>query len=115
MASSPPPLAPEDLALLERLSARVVELHLDVPAVLALESGKPLSLLASQAMLFFEPMVQALFSFADYRRVASLLERRDVLEQLTRMIEQRADQAHEARRKVRAARRAEPPRPESGR
>ena len=44
MASEPPALAAEDLALLERVAARVVELHLEVPAILTLESVRPLSL-----------------------------------------------------------------------
>ena len=84
-------LTPEDRALLERLAQRVVELRLETPAILTLEGARPLSLVAGQAMLFFEPFAQALFHFADYRRVAALVERREVLEALTRMIEERAD------------------------
>jgi hypothetical protein len=51
----------------------VVELRMEVPAILTLEGGKPLSLLAGQAMIFFEPFVQSLFSFPDYRRYAALI------------------------------------------
>jgi hypothetical protein len=100
-------LSPEDRVLLERLAARVVELRLETPAILALESGRPLSLLASQTMLFFEPLAQALFRMPDYRRYATLVERRDVLEQLTRMIEDCAD----ASRRARAEARRHPPTP----
>ncbi len=91
MGSERPPFAPEDLALLERVAARVVELHLEVPAVLTLESVQPLSFVAGQAMLFFQPLVQALLRFDDYRRFAALLERRDSLELLTSLIERRAE------------------------
>ncbi|TMQ70182.1 MAG: hypothetical protein E6K80_09325 [Candidatus Eisenbacteria bacterium] len=101
MASEP--LAPEELALIERLAGRVVELRLEVPAVLTLEMGKPLSLLAGQAMTFFEPLVQTVFSFADYRRVAALVERRDVVETLIQTIERKADEARRARRESKAA------------
>jgi hypothetical protein len=105
MASEPKPLTPDDLALLERLAARVVDLHLEVPAILSLETARPLSVLASQAMIFFEPIAQALFPGDDYRRVARLVERRDALEALVRLIEARADQAHAARRAAADARR----------
>lgn len=91
MASETAPFAPEDLALLERVAARVVELHLEVPAVLTLESVRPLSFVAGQAMVFFQPMVQALLRFDDYRRFAALLERRESLERLTSLIERRAE------------------------
>jgi hypothetical protein len=84
-------LAPEDRQLLERLAQRVVDLRLETPAILTLESTRPLSLLAGQAMLFFEPFAQALFPYPDYRRLAALIERRDAMEALTRMIEERAE------------------------
>jgi len=71
MASSPPPLSADDLALLDRLAARVVDLRLETPAILTLETGKPLALLASQAMIFFEPIAQALFPGDQYRRYAT--------------------------------------------
>jgi hypothetical protein len=87
-----------DDALLERLAARVVELHLEVPAILALESGRPLSVVAGQAMLFFEPLVQSLFRLSDYRRYAALIERRENIEILIRHIESRAEAARIKRR-----------------
>ena len=98
MASESDAIAPADRELIERLAGRVVELRLEVPAVLTLETSKPLSLLAGQTLTFFEPMVQAMFSFPDYRRFAALIERREVLEALTEAIERRAEEARIARR-----------------
>lgn len=91
-------LAAEDLALLERLARRVVELKLETPAILTLETARPLSLVAGQAMLFFEPFAQMLFRFTDYRRLAALIERRDALETLTCLIEAGADARERAAR-----------------
>jgi hypothetical protein len=85
------PLAEADLVLLEKLARRVVELRLETPALLTLETARPLSLLAGQAMLFFEPFAQALFHLPEYRRVAALVERREALEELARRIEQATD------------------------
>ncbi|MEK7331456.1 MAG: hypothetical protein AAB113_11715, partial [Candidatus Eisenbacteria bacterium] len=93
MASDPQPLGAEDQALLDRVAARVVELHMEGPAILALETAKPLTVIASQSLIFFEPMVQSLFRFSDYRRFAALVERRDVMEALIRRIEAGVDEA----------------------
>jgi hypothetical protein len=101
-----PALAPEDEALLERLAARVVELRMEIPAILTLEGGRPLTFLASQAMLFFEPIARALFRLPDYRRLVALVERRETVETLIAKIEARADDAHRARRAAAAERRA---------
>ena len=98
MVSDPAGLRAEDLRLLERLAERVVELRMEVPAILALESGRPLSLVAGQAMLFFEPFVQSLFPFTDYRRYAALIERREAIEELIRLIEARAEKSRAERR-----------------
>jgi hypothetical protein len=98
--------APEDEALLDRLAQRVVDLRMEVPAILALESARPLGFLASQAMLFFEPFARALFRMPDYRRLAALAERREAVEKLTAKIEALADQAQRARRAAAAERRA---------
>ncbi len=97
MASETVPLAAEDLALLRRVAVRVVELHLEVPAILTLESVRPLSFVASQAMIFFQPLVQALLRFSDYQRFAALAERRDALETLTTLIERQAEESRAAR------------------
>ena len=91
-------LAPEDLALLERLAQRVVELKLETAAILTLETARPLSLVAGQAMLFFEPFAQMLFRMNDYQRWAALIARRDALEALTRLIESGADARERAAR-----------------
>ena len=101
MASDPQPLSAEDEALLDRLATRLVELHMEVPAILALETAKPMTVVASQALIFFEPMIQSLFRFADYRRFVALIERRDVMESLIRRIEAEAEKARAQRDEAR--------------
>jgi hypothetical protein len=90
MAAESPALDAEDVEVLSRLADRVVELRLETPAILTLETARPMSFFASQTLVFFEPLVQALFRFRDYQRFTRLLERRDTLELLTRLIEDRA-------------------------
>lgn len=104
-AAETPAITPEDQALLERVADRVVALRLEVPAILTLETGKPLSLLAGQTMVFFEPLVATLLPHPDYRRFASLIERREVIERLIHLLESKADDAHAARRAAARAKR----------
>jgi hypothetical protein len=83
------------------VAARVVELRLEVPAVLTLESVRPLSFVAGQALVFFQPLVQALLRFSDYQRFAALVERREALGVLTTLIERRAEESQAARKPLR--------------
>jgi hypothetical protein len=96
MVSEPFPLAAADLELLERVAARIVALRLEVPAILALESAQPLALLAGQALVFFEPLLQVVLPGPEVRRFAALVERRDALEHLTRRIEALTDERRAA-------------------
>lgn len=96
----------EDRALLARIATRIVELRLEVPALLTIEGARPLSLLAGQAMVFFEPIVGAFLRLPDYRRFAQLIERRETLEILMRLIEEHADAAQTKRLDAAAERRA---------
>lgn len=94
------------------MAERVVALRMTVPAILTLESVKPLSFVGSQALYFFEPMVRALFAVPEYERFAAMMERRENVEALLVAIEQkdemerRADKERRQReREDRAARR----------
>ena len=106
MASESPPLATSDLELLERVAARVVAMRLEVPAILALEGSLPLSFVAGQTLVFFEPLLQVFLPGPQVGRFARLVERRDALEHLVRRIEVLA----EHRPKGGPARPARPPR-----
>ena len=88
------------------IAGRIAELRLEVPALLTIEGARPLSLLAGQALVFFEPSVGAFLRLPDYRRFAQLIERRETLEILMGLIEEHADKAHSARVEAAAARRA---------
>jgi hypothetical protein len=107
MASDTKALSDADIAVLENVARRVVDLRMEVPAILTIESTLPLSVLAGQAMHFFQPIVQALFRMPDYQRFAQLVERREALEKLMSLIEARADVVDGERRKEAKARAAE--------
>ena len=84
-------LGAEDRALLDRVAARIADLHLEVPALLTLESVRPLSRVAGQALIFFEPFLQVLLRPGDSRRFASLLQTPDGMDTLASLVEGHAD------------------------
>ena len=81
------PLPEEELAVLEKVAKKVVEKSMTVPAIVFLESVKPLNYVGSQAMVFFEPIVQSLFNLKDYDTFRTALEKRQTLEILIQKIE----------------------------
>ena len=92
---------------MDRLAEVTVRYRMAVPAILFLESVKPLSFIGSQAMYFFEPMVRALFPLPEYERVASLMERRESLEALLVRIEQQDDDQRRIEKETKQRARAE--------
>ena len=80
-------LSAEDRAFLERLARWLARRSLSVPAILFLESVKPLTFVGSQAMFFFEPMVKIFVGGAGYTRFARLMEDRGNVEVFLRAIE----------------------------
>ena len=84
-------LPPEDQALFDRLARWLVERRLETPALLFLETSRPLSFVGAQAMHFFHPLVSVLYSGPDYERLARLLEDRANLSLLLDTIEGEAD------------------------
>lgn len=80
-------LAPEQQEILEKVAKKVVNWRMAVPAIMALETAKPLSFIGSQAMVFFEPIVQSLFSIKHYDAFRELMEDRENVERLLLLIE----------------------------
>ena len=68
--------------LAERLARRIVELQLAPAAIFFLESSKPLSFIASQALIVLEPIVQTVFNLTDYATFRKGLERRENVERV---------------------------------
>ena len=71
-----------------------------VPAVIFLESVKPLNYVGSQVLVFFQPIATTIFDTADYAELTSLLEQRGSLEVLLKRIELKEEEARLARRKT---------------
>ena len=86
-AGKPGEPTPADIALIETIAKAIVVRRMTVPAILFLESSRPLSFLGSQFLHFFEPIVRAFIKGDQYRRVAMLMEDRENVEKLLLAIE----------------------------
>ena len=93
-----PALPEEEAAVLDKVAHQVVKRGMTVPAIIFFESVKPMNFIGSQAMVFFEPIVQGLFEFKDYTTLRQALEKRTTLELLIQRIEA-LDAIHLAREK----------------
>ncbi|MDP3024981.1 MAG: hypothetical protein Q8O10_05550 [candidate division Zixibacteria bacterium] len=80
-------LTPEQQEILDKIAKKVVLWKMSTPAILFLESVKPLNYIGSQMMVFFEPFVQTLFSWKDYDEFRKIMEERENVERLIQAIE----------------------------
>ena len=81
------PLTPKQEEILDRIAYKVVQWRMTVPAILFLESVKPLNFVGSQMLVFFEPFVQAVFTVRDYNEFVRMMEERENVERLLQRIE----------------------------
>lgn len=80
---------PEDYdRLCRKIAKKIVERDLTVPAVMFLESIKPLSFLGSQMLVFANPVISLIVQTGDYYRFVRMIEDRENIEKLTVAIEE---------------------------
>lgn len=82
----------EQRALLEKVATWIVRRGLTTPAILFLETGKPLNFLGSQLLIGFSPFIQAIFKGDEYQKFALILEKDANVELLIELIEQNSSQ-----------------------
>ena len=71
----------DDLA--KKIAKKIVERELTVPAIIFLESIKPVSFLGSQMLVFANPVISLLVQSGDYYRFVRMIEDRENVEKLT--------------------------------
>ena len=59
------------------MADKIVEKRMTTPAILFLESVRPLNYVGSQVMVFFAPVVQAVFNLPEWDELRRVLERRE--------------------------------------
>jgi len=83
------PLPEEEQAVLDKLARKTVQWGggMTVAGILFLESIKPANFIISQVLVFFEPIIQSVFSIKDYDTFRCALEKRETIEILIQKIE----------------------------
>jgi hypothetical protein len=100
-------VSPEEIPLERReeiiriLAKEIVERRLAAPAIFFLETVKPLSFIGSQAMIFLQPIIQAVFPFRSYNEFSVMMEDRSNVEALLREMERLEAEDREKRRRER--------------
>ena len=80
----------EDRELVERLAGFVVRRNMTTPALLMLESGRPLNFVGSQLLAFMSPFLTFIFSPPEYDRFVAILEKRSSIDLIIQAIEKEA-------------------------
>lgn len=92
------PVSPEEISeerkdeIINKLADGIVKRRLSAPIIMFLESVKPMNYLGSQLMIFFEPIVLAIFNVTQYREIAVILEERGSIERILIAIERIDDE-----------------------
>jgi hypothetical protein len=106
-----------DQEILDRLASWIVERRMTAPAILFLESHRPLAFIGSQALIFTSPVVHVFESFLQalagpgwrhvlFARFAELLEDRANVDRLVIAIERRSQEQREHLRAEKARQKA---------
>ena len=79
---------PEQAVVIDRLCADIVRRGLTTPALVTLESFRPMNYVGAQVMHGFAPFVAALASTESYNQVAAFLEKRGSVDYLLHRLEE---------------------------
>lgn len=96
-AVSPPEhaITEEDEQLAEKVAKFIVGRKLSAPAIMLLETGRPLNFLGSQFLTFLSPFVSIIFSSnTEFEHFTQFLEKRDSIPCLIKHIETLENQIH---------------------
>ena len=74
--------------MIEKIAKAIAERRMAAPAILAIESLKPLNFIGSQVMHFLSPFAQVIFNKDEYEEFAALIENDEYLHLLVKRIDE---------------------------
>ena len=89
----------DERRIIEKTARLIVERRLAAPALFLLESMRPLSFVASQGLLFLQPIVEHILTVPEYQSFQRMLERRENIDRLVEQIERFEDERLASRTK----------------
>jgi hypothetical protein len=109
LATAPKDLTERQIMMLDKIADRVIRYRMAMPAILFLESVKPLNYVGSQAMVFFAPIVHSLFTVREYDEVQQALEHRETIAYFVDVLEEKENVVITHEKAEKAARKAQKP------
>ncbi len=86
-SDKPLELNTEQKAIVDRVCEEVARRHMTTPALIFLETFRPLNYLGSQVLHFFQPIVTTVLNAESYKVFTAFLEQRNSVDYLCRRIE----------------------------
>jgi len=93
--------------LLDQMADKIVQLRMTAPALLFLESVRPMNYVGSQVMVFFSPLVRGFFGLPEWDELRLVLERRQSIGYFLDLLEEKEGIFLTEEKIKREARRAE--------
>ncbi len=78
----------EEIHLLKNLAEATKKRGLTTPAILFLESFKPMNFIGSQVMVFFKPILSLFADTTTYEKYSEILSRRGSIDKLLEILEE---------------------------
>tara|TARA_Y100000296_G_scaffold72556_1_gene89045 strand:+ start:688 stop:1065 length:378 start_codon:yes stop_codon:yes gene_type:complete len=85
--------------VVEKVCQEVIRRRMATPALIMLETFRPLNFVGSQVLHFFHPIVSAILTTEAYKRFTEFLERRGSVDYLCQRIEQLDDEMRKKNKK----------------
>jgi hypothetical protein len=85
--------------VVEKVCQEVIRRRMATPALIMLETFRPLNFVGSQVLHFFHPIVSAILTTEAYKHFTEFLERRGSVDYLCQRIEQLDDEMMEKNKK----------------
>jgi len=99
-------LTPEQRGIIDKLADWTVRRGMTVPAILFLETVKPLSYIGSQVVVAFAPVLEVLFDPCSITAFYTMMEDRKNVELLLREIERRDAEVVKKKKEIKAQEKA---------
>jgi len=86
------------IAKIEKIATTIVKWKMGAPALLTIESLRPLNFIGSQIMYFLAPFAEVIFNSTEYEEFAALIEKDEYIKLLLKRIEELDDEMYATER-----------------
>ena len=87
------------IELVEKISRYIVKRRMAAPAIMTIESLRPLSRIGSQLLYFIAPFAEVFFNAKEYEEFAAMLEHEEYVKLLMKRIDEIDEEMHREERK----------------